>query len=83
LGSHSLYPAHDGKPYCIAGILCDKIAEKGEIWRTESSLINLSQTNFFEFQGRWGDKYAPRSPTNDYNNRWRNAPNRLPIHRIK
>ncbi len=81
LGSHSLYPAHDSKPYCIAGILCDKISEKGKIWRTESNLINLSQTNFFEFQGRWGDKYAPRSPTNDYNNRWRNAPNRLPIHR--
>lgn len=79
LGSHALYPSYDSRPYCIAGILCDKISEKGEIWRTTQGLIDLTKTNFYKFQGRWGDKYAPRSPTNDYNNRWRNASDTSPI----
>jgi hypothetical protein len=78
LGSHSVYPSPDSKPYCIGGVLCDKIADGGWAWLTEKNLVDLKSTNFFEFQGRWGDSRAPRSPTNDYNNRWRNAPDLKP-----
>ncbi|MFW9976812.1 MAG: hypothetical protein ACFFEJ_01825 [Candidatus Thorarchaeota archaeon] len=79
LGSHALYPSHDSKPYCIGGVLCDKISADGEVWKTIDNLVDLSATNFYEFQGRWGDSGAPRSPTNEYNNRWRNASNTGPI----
>jgi hypothetical protein len=79
LGSHALYPSYDSRPYCVAKILCDKIADKGETWETKSNLIELTETNFHKFEGRWGDENAPRSPTNEYNNRWRNAPEEDPI----
>ncbi|MFW9959967.1 MAG: hypothetical protein ACFFDV_03055 [Candidatus Thorarchaeota archaeon] len=74
LGSHAIYPSAASSPRCYARIFCDKIAEDGSIWHTEQCLKPLSETNFREFKGRWGDKKAPRSPLNECNNRWRNAP---------
>ncbi len=78
LGSHACYPHPDSPPYCVGGILCDKIENGGAIWETSKLLVDLRDTNFYAFQGRWGDSRAPRSPTNEYNNRWRNAPNETP-----
>lgn len=74
LGSHANYLSPTSTPYCHARIFCDKIQDKGEIWITEKVLKNLDETNFRNFTGRWGDEKAPRSPRNEYNNRWRNAP---------
>ncbi len=79
LGSHAHYPRPDSKPYCVGKILCDKIADEGEIWTTETNLVELKSANFYDFKGRWGDDRAPRSPTNEYNNRWRNAPDIKPV----
>ncbi len=74
LGSHAHYLAPDDEPYCVLKILCDRFSDGGEVWNTRNSLIPLSSTNFYNYTGRWGDKKAPRSPTNEYNNRWRNIP---------
>ena len=79
LGSHANYPSFESTPYCYAKIFCDKILNNGPIWRTESNLKKLGETNFRDFTGRWGDSKAPRSPKNEYNNRWRNAPDVEPI----
>ncbi|MGY5874675.1 MAG: hypothetical protein RTU30_02920 [Candidatus Thorarchaeota archaeon] len=79
LGSHAHYPTPNTKPRCFARIFCDKIAPDGEVWNTKQNLVSLQDTVFSEFTGRWGDEKAPRSPTNAYNNRWRNAPNLQPI----
>lgn len=78
LGSHANYPSPQSTPRCYAKIFCDRIQDKGEIWFTEKVLKNLDETNFRDFTGRWGDEKAPRSPRNEYNNRWRNAPNHEP-----
>jgi hypothetical protein len=75
LGSHANYPSAQSIPRCYARIFCDKIEDNGEIWITEKVLKKLDETNFRKFTGRWGDAKAPRSPVNEYNNRWRNAPN--------
>ena len=74
LGSHAHYPSPTSKPRCYARVFCDKIAEGGLIWHTVQNLKPLTKTNFRAFEGRWGDEKAPRSPLNEYNNRWRNAP---------
>jgi hypothetical protein len=79
LGSHANYPAPDSEPYCHRRIFCDELAPDGEEWYTGNNLIPLEKTNFYSFTGRWGDSKAPRSPTNDYNDRWRNAPHTLPV----
>ncbi len=78
LGSHANYPSPHSKPRCYGGIICDKIRENGEIWHTKNGLKPLLQTNFSQFKDRWGDEKSPRSPLNDYNNRWRNLPNLQP-----
>ncbi|TXT54345.1 MAG: hypothetical protein BAJATHORv1_70045 [Candidatus Thorarchaeota archaeon] len=79
LGSHAHYPSFDSKPYCAARIFCDKFKEGGLDWYTENNLVPIHETNFFSYTGRWGDKDAPRSPTNEYNNRERNAPLVAPL----
>ncbi len=79
LGSHAHYVSPKSDPYCYKKVFCDKIATGGKRWNTVANLVALSDTNFFTYSGRWGDSQAPRSPTNDYNNRWRNAQNVKPI----
>ncbi|RLI50657.1 MAG: hypothetical protein DRO73_02420 [Candidatus Thorarchaeota archaeon] len=79
LGSHAHYPSPTSRPFTVARFWRDQIADGGPVWHTADSLKPLSETNFFHFTGRWGDKKAPRSPTNGYNNPWRNAPNVLPV----
>ncbi|MDF1539245.1 MAG: hypothetical protein P1Q69_10130 [Candidatus Thorarchaeota archaeon] len=78
LGSHAHYPSPKSDPYCYKRIFCDQIAPGGRRWDSSANLIDLSETNFFAYTGRWGDSRAPRGPTNEYNNRWRNAPNLRP-----
>ena len=80
LGSHANYPSPKSTPYCYAKIFCDKIMNNGPVWQTELNLKRLDDTNFRDFTGRWGDSKAPRSPRNEYNNRWRNAPDVEPVH---
>lgn len=79
LGSHAHYPRPDSRPYSFARIWHDRIADGGVVWNSINSLRPLSETNFFEYKGRWGDSKAPRSPTNGSNSPWRNAPNVLPV----
>ncbi|MHA2352039.1 MAG: hypothetical protein ACXABX_02850, partial [Candidatus Thorarchaeota archaeon] len=79
LGTHANYPSHKSNPRCYGRFFCDKIADGGAVWNTQENLMLLSKTNFNSFEGRWGDKKAPRSPASEYNNRWRNAPNYDPI----
>jgi len=79
MGSHANYMSPYSRVYCVARRYCDKLSKDGSVWKTEQNLIPLSETNFVSYMGRWGDRKAPRSPTNAYNNRWRNAPNDLPI----
>ncbi|TFG13568.1 hypothetical protein EU537_05790 [Candidatus Thorarchaeota archaeon] len=78
LGSHAHYTSPDSEPRCYARILCDKVKDGGEIWNTWHTLKPLGKTNFHTFTGRWGNSGSPRSPSNPYNNRWRNAPNLVP-----
>ncbi|TFG31429.1 hypothetical protein EU527_12435 [Candidatus Thorarchaeota archaeon] len=75
LGSHANYPSPMSAPRCYGKIICDRIQENGEIWYTEQGLKPLEETNFHDFKGRWGNEKSPRSPMNEYNNRWRNYPN--------
>ncbi|TFF96025.1 hypothetical protein EU546_02235 [Candidatus Thorarchaeota archaeon] len=79
LGSHANYPAHDSEPYCFARLWCDEISNGGTIWDSRSSLSPLQESSFSEYQGRWGNRKSPRSPTNSYNNPWRNAPKQRPV----
>ncbi len=79
LGSHANYPSPNSRPYCYAHVFCDQLTGGGETWDTGANLVPLHSTNFAVFTGRWGDKKAPRSPTNNYNNRWRSAPDIMPI----
>jgi hypothetical protein len=79
LGSHASYPGPKSKPHCGGRIFCDKISEEGETWETWHVLKDIRETNFVGFEGRWGDERAPRSPFNEYNNRWRNAPRLAPM----
>ncbi len=79
LGTHANYPSSKSKPRCYYRFFCDKIAEGGIVWNTQDNLKLLDQTNFSNFKERWGDKKAPRGPANEYNNRWRNAPNLDPF----
>ncbi|TFG26674.1 hypothetical protein EU528_14005 [Candidatus Thorarchaeota archaeon] len=79
LGSHANYPSPQSAPRCYAKIFCDKIRDHGMIWATANVLRKLDETNFRDFTGRWGDEKAPRGPANEYNNRWRNAPDIEPI----
>jgi hypothetical protein len=79
LGTHANYPSPLSKPRCYVRFFCDKIADGGAIWNTRESLKPIEQTNFCTFKGRWGDKKAPRGPANEYNHRWRNAPNHSPV----
>ncbi|MFW9907665.1 MAG: hypothetical protein ACFFEF_03745 [Candidatus Thorarchaeota archaeon] len=79
LGSHACYPSPDSRPYCFAKILCDVIEDGGAVYDSSRNLVDLTRTNFYSFTGRWGDSGSPRSPTNDYNNRWRNIPNHRPV----
>jgi hypothetical protein len=79
LGTHANYPSPLSRPRCYARIFCDKIADGGSLWNTQENLKLMEKTNFLEYEGRWGDKKAPRSPVNEYNNRWRNAPNVDPV----
>jgi hypothetical protein len=79
LGSHANYPAPNSEPYCFARLWCDYIASEGPMWDTSSLLRPLDQAKFSEYEGRWGNRKSPRSPTNSYNNPWRNAPNHLPV----
>ena len=78
LGSHANYPSPNSKPRCYGRIICDKIRDNGETWYTTTRLKEIHETNFCQFEDRWGDEKAPRSPLNDYNNRWRNLPNLQP-----
>ncbi len=73
LGSHAHYPSPQSKPHTFLRIWRDFYADGGVVWKTEGSLKPLKSTNFYGYTGRWGDKKAPRSPTNPYNNSWRNA----------
>ena len=82
LGTHANYPSPLSKPRCYVRFFCDKIADDGSIWNTQENLVVLNETNFRNFKGRWGDKKAPRGPANEYNNRWRNAPNSTPFYSI-
>ncbi|MBY8997214.1 MAG: hypothetical protein KGD60_05740 [Candidatus Thorarchaeota archaeon] len=75
LGTHANYPSPSSKPRCYVRFFCDKIADGGAIWNTRENLKSIDKTNFCTFEGRWGDKKAPRGPANEYNNRWRNALN--------
>ncbi|MCF2136650.1 MAG: hypothetical protein K9W43_05340 [Candidatus Thorarchaeota archaeon] len=75
LGSHAHYPNPRSKPLSFLKIWRDLFEDGGVVWRTEDSLRPLKDTNFYEYTGRWGDKKAPRSPTNSYNGPWRSAPN--------
>ncbi len=79
LGSHSNYPSPGSRPFCAVRVLCDKISDDGPVWDSGRNLKRLEETNFAIYSGRWGDERAPRSPTNEYNNRWRNAPDVLPV----
>lgn len=79
LGSHAIYPAHDSRPYCFAKVWCDVIGEGGAIWNTRPTLSPLTEAKFSTYEGRWGNDKSPRSPTNRYNNPWRNAPNQSPV----
>ncbi|MFW9963874.1 MAG: hypothetical protein ACFFCX_09945 [Candidatus Sifarchaeia archaeon] len=79
LGTHANYPSPNSKPRCYFRFFCDRIEDGGLEWNTKANLKLLSQTNFATYEGRWGDKKAPRGPANEYNNRWRNAPNFDPI----
>ena len=79
LGAHANYPSPQSKPRCYFRFFCDRIADGGLAWDTKTNLVSLDQTNFNTYEGRWGDKKAPRGPANEYNNRWRNAPNSNPI----
>ena len=79
LGTHANYPSPQSRPKCFARVFCDKIADGGTIWETRTSLKHMEVTNFATYKGRWGDKKAPRGPANEYNNRWRNAPDLDPI----
>ena len=79
LGSHANYPSPTSKPKCFLRFWCDKIADGGAVWHTANNLVDLKSTNFYEFKGRWGDKKAPRSPTNGYNNPWRNSTEVRPV----
>ncbi len=79
LGSHANYPSPYSNPYCVAKHYCDKLSDGGQIWETGNNLIHLAKTNFVSFNDRWGDRKAPAGPTNEYNNRCRNAPNELPV----
>ena len=79
LGSHANYPAPSSRPFCAARVLCDKISEGGPVWDCGRNLKRLENTSFAIYRGRWGDEKAPLSPTNEYNNRWRNAPDALPV----
>jgi len=79
LGTHANYPSPMSKPRCYFRYFCDKIADDGAIWNTQENLKPMETTNFCTFEGRWGDKKAPRGPANEYNNRWRNAPNTNPF----
>ena len=78
LGSHANYPSPDSKPRCYGKLICDKIRGDGEVWNTKNGLKMIHETNFSQFIGRWGDEKSPRSPLNEYNNRWRNLPNFQP-----
>ena len=79
LGTHANYPSARSRPRCYARFFCDKIADGGLAWNTKENLKLLDKTSFSTFKGRWGDKKAPRGPPNEYNHRWRNAPNLSPI----
>lgn len=79
LGTHANYPTPLSKPRCYFRFFCDKIADGGTVWNTQENLKHLEKTNFSKYEGRWGDKKAPRGPANEYNNRWRNAPNLKPV----
>jgi len=79
LGTHANYPSPLSKPRCYARIFCDKISDDGIVWNTQGTLKWMNQVNFHTFEGRWGDKKAPRGPANEYNHRWRNAPNLAPV----
>ncbi len=79
LGSHANYPSADSKPKCYLRLWCDKIADGGPLWDTKDSLKSLDDTNFALYEGRWGNKKAPRSPRSIYNSRTRNAPLTRPI----
>lgn len=79
LGTHANYPSPMSKPRCYARIFCDKLSDGGLVWNTQENLKLLNETNFSTFEERWGDKKAPRGLANEYNNRWRNAPNHDPI----
>jgi hypothetical protein len=72
LGSHAHYASLKSKPYCFAKLWCDKIGD-GVSWNTCSNLVPLREMEFYKYTGRWGDEKAPRSPSNEYNNRWRNT----------
>ncbi len=79
LGTHANYPSPLSSPRCYFQIICDKIDDGGLIWNTQENLVLLKETNFKSFKGRWGNKKAPRGPANEYNNRWRNAPDTIPV----
>ncbi len=79
LGTHANYPSPQSSPRCYFRIFCDRVADGGFIWNTQENLILMEETNFKSFKGRWGDKKSPRGPANEYNNRWRNAPDTDPV----
>ncbi len=79
LGSHANYPSPLSRPKCFLKFWCDRISDGGPVWHTETNLVSLRETNFYHFKGRWGDEKAPRSPTNGYNNPWRNSTHSQPV----
>ena len=78
LGSHAHYSSLTSKPYCYARIWRDRVGD-GKAWDTKNTLVPLREMKFYEYTGRWGDEKAPRSPSNEYNNRWRNASDLRPV----
>ncbi len=79
LGSHAIFPSPDGPKRRIALFWRDTTADGGEVWHTEPVLKSIDDTNFVDYEGRWGDSRSPRGPRNPYNNRFRNAPLVKPI----
>jgi len=79
LGSHANYPAADSKPYHVSHVLHDRLSARGAIWETKEHLRPLMLTSFASYTGSWGDERAPKGPANECNNRWRNAPDVLPV----
>jgi hypothetical protein len=79
LGSHANFPSPHGRKRRIALLWKDTTDDGGEVWYTEAVLKSIDDTNFADYEGRWGDGRSPVGPRNPCNNRTRNVPLVKPI----